>query len=135
MNEIKQKIKTIIEANPDLRELSQDWSMSYNKRADMVFMGANFPENTFYVPVDENMMIRVDKDNKIHGFAIENAKSFIKKHPEFIPLHFVIYPYRSLFLVLPYYFVLYQTIRGINRMKHAFSVSENYIAGRVFYAN
>src|SRR3990167_2409544 len=52
----------------------EDWNIYYNKKADMITMGANFPAGTFYYCVDDGAMIRIDENNKIYGFAIENAK-------------------------------------------------------------
>jgi len=42
-------------------------------------------------------MIRVDDNNKIYGFSIENASIFAKKNPEIgYALNFIIHPYRAI---------------------------------------
>jgi hypothetical protein len=46
--------------------------------------------DTFYSYVEgKGMMIRLDKNGKIYGFAIENASYFIKDKPDFA---YVMYP-------------------------------------------
>ena len=134
--EIKQKLKEILSRNEDLRErLERDpWAISYNKRADMVLMGTAFPVGSFYYPVGgTGVMLRIDKNDKLYGFAIENAKSFIKQNPEMgIALSFIIYPIRSFFVKLPLYFIAYHALKGFNTMKSILSVGD-YVAGKASF--
>lgn len=103
--------------NQGLRErvTAENWKISYDRKADMIFMGAGFPKETFYVPVDEKgFMVRVDKDFKIYGFAIENAKAFVRETPELQPLNYVIRPIRSLFSLL----LLVTSIRALKGLQN-----------------
>jgi len=111
----------------------EDWGIFYDKRTDMVTIGRTFPGKSFYHPVDDGFMLRIDSKNKIHGFAIENAKHFLELHPEFTPLYFVVYPYRSLILLVAY-FLFSQTLRGMNRMKAILSLSESYVITKASHA-
>ena len=134
----KQQLEKIISVNRDLRERvkKEDWSISYNRKADMLLMGGIFPTETFYFPLnDSRVMVRIDKDYKIYGYAIENAKAFIRENPEEgLILSFIVYPVRSLLFKLPLYFLAYQTAKGIESMRAIWSIS-NYVAGRAAYVN
>ncbi|MEI6238310.1 MAG: hypothetical protein WCP15_02100 [bacterium] len=99
------RLKEIINKNSELRERveREAWSVNYNKKADMIIMGGDFPVNTSYYPVgDTGVMIRIDKDEKIYGFAIENVKFFMKKNP------------------------------SLNNIKNIFAISD-YVAGKAVY--
>ena len=88
---IKQ-LKSILEKNPDIVRGDAPlvrWSIKYLKDSDMIILGEKFPSGTFYLHIKDGVMVRIDKKEKIYGFAIENAKSFIKKNPE---VGFVFYP-------------------------------------------
>ena len=128
----KQKLKEILLVNENLRErLENDpWSISYNKKADMVLMGTKFPIGSFYYPVGgTGVMLRIDENNKLYGFAIENAKSFIKENPEMaIVLSFIVYPVRSFFIL----FLIYHTIKGVNNIKRILSMGD-YVAGKASF--
>jgi len=133
----KQQLEKIVAANGDLRERIQkeSWTISYNRSADMISMGGNFPKSTFYFSLkDSRVMVRIDKNYRIYGFAIENAKAFIKENPqEGVLLSFIVYPIRSFAIKLPLYFLAYQTTKGVETMKSIFSISD-YVAGRAAYA-
>lgn len=133
-SEQKQKIKNILELNKNLEEEFLNWNISYNKRADLIIFGADFPPGSFYVNTLDGMMIRVDSNNKIHGFAIENAKSFIKKHKEFLPLAYVIYPVRSRILFALYKLLIQPLEHRVDPLRETVSVSKNYLAGQVVCA-
>ena len=96
--ELKTKLKEVMSLNENLRERveSENWMISYNKKADMLLMGGVFPEGSFYLPIEDGVMLRVDENNKVWGFAIENTKHFIRNNPEvgFI-LSFIVYPVRT----------------------------------------
>ncbi len=135
---IEQKNKAlqqILSVNSDLqkRSVEEGWKVLYDKRTDMVTIGKEFPAGTFYYPVEDGFMLRVDKDNKIYGFAIENAKLFVEKHKEFLPLSFVIYPYRSLFM-LASFILIHKTLNGMKEMGAIFSASQSYVASKACYA-
>lgn len=116
---MKEKMDEILKANTDLRErLDKDpsqWSISYNKKADMVIIGEQFPAGTFYFPVhDTGVMVRIDNNNKIYGFAIENAKYFMRKNPEMaLPLSVVVNPIKFKLVTIPMFFVTYHTLNGV----------------------
>ena len=129
----KTELKEILAANESLREGVKHWSVSYNKTADMVVAGKDFPVGSFYFPVDDGVMLRIDKDKKIYGFAIENAKYFIKEHPEFTflfdkPMR----PVRYYLFTLPMFFVFFQIASGIFKMRSLLSFSD-YIAAKAAY--
>lgn len=126
------KLKSILDSNHDLhqRMYDEEWSVKYRKSSDMLVMGAAFPEGSFYHYVNgTGVMVRVDENQKIYGFAIENIKSFIKENPEvgfmFYP---IVYPYRFLFRIL-----IYRIWRNIDELKKISAVSD-YIAGRASLA-
>ncbi|MCX6786371.1 MAG: hypothetical protein NTU85_00925 [Candidatus Kaiserbacteria bacterium] len=127
------ELKEIMLANPNLdRRIKSDaWSVSYNRRADMVLMGESFPKGSFYVPVEDGVLVRIGKNKKIYGFAIENAKSFIKRNPRGVglALSFIVYPIRSMLFTLPVLFITYQAAR----MRSILSVSD-FFAARTTYA-
>lgn len=128
------ELKEIMNANPDLdnRVINGGWTVSYNRRADMVVMGERFPKGTYYIPVDDGVMVRIDSDKKIYGFAVENAKSFIKRNPRGVglALSFVVYPLRSILFTLPILYITYQAAR----MKSILSVSDYFVARTAFAA-
>lgn len=138
INKQSEELKAILECNQDLKERvsSEDWSISYNKKADMISMGTSFPEGTFYFPIEETgALLRIDKNNKIYGFAIENAKQFAKENPELqFPLYFIMYPKRSLFIKLPLAFIAYHTVKGIDNMTSNILAVSDYIAGKASFA-
>lgn len=114
--QITQKIE---EHNRDLREriAAEKWNISYDKRTDMVFMGATFLKGTFYVPInDTGFLVRVDKDYKIHGFAIENAKHFIKENPDMRALNLIVRPFTTISLLLMLLTTEW-TLRGLSQLR------------------
>ena len=123
---IKERLRAISEANGDLSERMKDWDISYNKKADMVTMGGTIPEGTYYIYADEDgAMIRVDEQNRIYGFAIENATYFKKKHPEVaFALNFVMYPTRTRFITIPFLACVYHTKLSIDKMRGIFAVAD-----------
>ncbi|OGY54612.1 MAG: hypothetical protein A2951_03000 [Candidatus Buchananbacteria bacterium RIFCSPLOWO2_01_FULL_56_15] len=126
----KEEIEKILRANENLLERAkgEDWNIYYNKKADMITMGANFPAGTFYYCVDDGAMIRIDENNKIYGFAIENAKFYLKRHPEIALLFYpIVHPYRFFGLLLRYKFV-----RNVDKIGKILSFS-NSIAGKAHY--
>lgn len=128
MAEEKKQLKNIVEKNSDLQERIQkeNWGTRYNRASDMIVMGTQFPAGSFYVYVNgSGVMIRVDDSYKIYGFAIENAKAFVRKNQEIGVLFYpMVFPIR--------FFWMYWTWRGMNKMKRIMSVSD-YIAGEVCY--
>ena len=141
--EQKNKLKEILSSNEDLqrRMESEKWTLLYNKRSDTVLMGAGFPDGSFYYPVvfkneDTGVALRIDKNNKIYGLAIENAKYFIRRHKSesiAVALSFLIYPKTSYLIKLPSYFVAYHTLRGIHNIKAIFNTTSDYVAGKAAY--
>mgnify|MGYP001567441710 FL=1 len=131
----KQKLKEILLVNENLRErLENDpWSISYNKKADMVLMGTKFPIGSFYYPVGgTGVMLRIDENNKLYGFAIENTKSFIKENPEMaIVLSLIVYPVRSFFILCLYFFT-YHAIKRFDNIKRILSIGD-YVAGKASF--
>jgi len=118
---MKKKLKEIFDANGDLRQNLEKnpnmWSFSYNRKADMLVVGEEFPIGSFFYQVKDGIMLRIDDSNKIYGFAIENTKDFISNNKEIgFLLSFIVYPVRSLLFKLPYYFIMYHTIKGLNKM-------------------
>ena len=139
-NEIENEIKDlqdILSLNPDLndRSRSEEWTLSYNRDADMVIMGGAFPEGSYYYPVfDTGALLRIDKDKKVYGFAIESAKHFIKCNPELaLPLSLIVYPARTRYVTIPFLKFAYQTKRGLNSVRSITSVSD-FIAGKAAFA-
>lgn len=135
---VKEQLEKMVSVNGDLQERMQAerWTISYDRRADMIRMGGKFPKGTFYLPLGgTRVMVRIDKNHKIYGYAIENAKAFIKENPEegFL-LSFVVYPIRSFLFKLPYRILMYHTIRGIRGgMEGMISIS-NYVAGKAAFS-
>ena len=83
---MKKKLKEIFDANGDLRQNLEKnpnmWSFSYNRKADMLVVGEEFPIGSFFYQVKDGIMLRIDDSNKIYGFAIENTKDFISNNKE-----------------------------------------------------
>lgn len=136
MDEINLKLKEIMAGNADLQEraASEKWAVSYNKKADMLVMGAVFPEGSYYFPVyDSGVLVRIDNSNRIYGFGIENAERFSKENPEIgVVLSFVMHPVRSLVLSFVGYHTL-KGIRGMKKMTGIFTVS-NFVASKAVLA-
>ena len=135
---LKQKLENIASANKDLKQRmqSEHWGVSYNRKADMLSIGTTFPENSHYVSVGDGVMLRIDQDNRVYGFSIENTKLFIKENPEIgFALSLIVYPVRS-YLKLPVYFLAYHSLRGFNAMKNmrAMSSLSDHIAGKALFA-
>lgn len=131
MDEIKKQLKAIIERNSDLQQRIREgkWKVKYNKPSDMIIMGEAFPADSFYFYLNgSGVMIRIDSDNRIYGFAIEDAKYFIKNNPDigwlFMPL---VYPLRYFWLN-----AVYKVFGGFSEIRRIFAVSE-YIAGEACY--
>jgi len=128
-----EELRDIVATNPDLKEriVAERWSISYNKRADFVLMGGNFPEGSFYYPIDDSgLMLRIDKDNKLYGFAVENAKRFATEFPELkFALQLAMHPVRTKYFIFPAMFLVYHMVIGIDAIV---SVS-NYVAGKAAY--
>lgn len=130
MDKIKEQLKKIFAVNNDMhrRIEEENWDVKYNKESDFLIMGTKFPENSFYFYVNgSGVMIRVDGNNKIYGFAIENTKKFIKNNAE---IGWLFYP-----IVHPIkFFWMYLLWRGIDRMKRITAVTD-YIAGEACFIN
>lgn len=132
----KAQLKKIFAAS-DFKELSKSWSFSYNRDADMLEVGDEFPEGSYYLSVGgTGVLIRVDQQKKVHGFAIENVKSFIRENPEFaLPLSYFAYPIRFYLFYLPAISLMYQTFRVMHFLQMAISkATSDYIAGRLVRA-
>jgi hypothetical protein len=93
----KDELKRILKKNEGTQQKSLP--VKYNRKADMIIIGGSFPEGSLYVSVeDTGMLIRINRDEMIIGYAIENAKCFIQKNPnllmsiELVPL---VYPIRA----------------------------------------
>ncbi|HEC32943.1 MAG TPA: hypothetical protein ENI63_01630 [Candidatus Kaiserbacteria bacterium] len=117
--EEKKELLIIFEKNDNLhqRMMRENWNIKYNKGSDMILMGVPFIEGTFYRSVgNTGMMIRLDKDDKIHGFAIENAKFFLRENQEFIGLYPLVYPLRTKAMFAVFSFASF--IRNMNPMKN-----------------
>ena len=131
---MEQELKEILSSNRDLKErtASESWEISYNKKADMLTMGAEFPKGSFYYPLeDTGVLLRIDKNKKIYGFAIENTKYFIKNNPDVgFVLSLFVYPIRSMFVTFPYYFFVSKTMKGIREIK---GILSDYVAGKVAF--
>ncbi|MBM3261403.1 hypothetical protein FJY93_03205 [Candidatus Kaiserbacteria bacterium] len=129
----KEELKAILSANDNLPSEIRGWAVSYNKTADMFIAGRDFPLGSFYFSVDEGVMLRVDENKKIYGFAIENAKSFVKNNPQFaLPFSIVMHPIRFYIFTLPTLFVFYHVAIGIVKMRSILSISD-YIAGKAAF--
>jgi|SRR3989344_383198 len=130
-----EELQNIIASNADLKEriTADRWTVSYNKRADFLLMGGEFPKGSFYYPVDDSgLMLRVDKDNKVYGFAIENAKRFATEFPELkFALQLATHPLRTKYLIIPVMSLVYNMAVGMDSIM---SVS-NYVAGKAAYVN
>lgn len=114
----------------------EHWTISYNKKSDMLSIGGVFPIESRYIALDDGVLLRVDKDYKVYGFSIENTKLFIKENPEIgFALSFVVYPIRSYFK-LPFYFLMHQTLKGFYAMRNirAMSSISDHIAGKAIFA-
>ena len=135
--ELKEELKEILSANENLVERMKDeqWNIFYNKRADMVTMGHEFPVGTFYYPIEDGVMLRIDKGNIVYGIAIENASFFIKKHPDIgFGLSLIMYPSKRfiLFVILVF---LYHTINVLKVLRNMLPERmSDYIAGRASWA-
>lgn len=129
----KEELKAILNANDTLPEDIRGWSVSYNKKADMFIAGKDFPIGSFYFPVDEGVMLRIDKDRKIYGFAIENTKFFMRENPQLaLPLSILVYPYRFWLYTLPTLFISHHIAKGLNKMRSITTISD-YIAGKAAF--
>ncbi len=101
---IQQKIKLmeILSCNTNLEQRikADNWVVNYRKEPDMLIIGAGFPDGTFYFNFDDSgLMIRIDKNNKIYGFAIENAKFFLERNSSIKPAFYpYVHPIKSFFL-------------------------------------
>jgi hypothetical protein len=129
MDKTSEQLKQILGNNPDLlnRIQSESWEIKYRKDSDMILMGAKFPSDTFYFDVKgSGVLVRIDDDKKIYGFAIENFKYFTKKNPEFRLFYFLIaHPFQA--------YALYILIKSLDKMRMIKVVSE-YVAGQAVYA-
>lgn len=142
-NNEQKKLKEILSSNENLRGRmeSEKWTLFYNRNSDMVMIGGEFPAGSFYYPVtfkdqDTGVMLRVDKNDKIYGLVIENAKYFIREHKGesiAIALSFVVYPKTSYLIKLPAYFVAYHTLKRINNLRAVFNTTSDYVAGKAAY--
>ncbi|MFH1890381.1 MAG: hypothetical protein ABIJ91_02345 [Candidatus Kuenenbacteria bacterium] len=128
MDQTKEQLKNIIDNNPDIekRMKIENWDIKYRKSSNMIIMGTQFPKDSFYFYVNgSGVMARIDKNNKIYGFAIENARFFIKKNPEigwfFYPL---VYPIKFFWMNL-----IWKSTDKIKKM----TVVSDYIAGEACY--
>jgi len=126
------QMRTIWEANAELKEQSLGWKLSYNKMNDTVFFGEDCPEGTFYVNAGDGMMVRVDANNRIYGFAIENATHFIQRNSEFAPLVLVMHPIKSRIFYAVYKTIIRPTAGLVQNIS---TISQNYLAGKAVYAN
>lgn len=127
----EQDLRTILEAN-NLPEIMAGWTPVYNKKADMFEAGTSFPEGSFYFPIDDTgVMLRIDNNNKIYGFAIENVKVFMRENPEFA---FVLSSFVSPLKFRLNYIVMLFTYRT-KLAKHAVIKNfADYFAGRALYS-
>jgi len=78
-------VKKLMETNSDLLERmrSEDWDISYDRKADMVFVHGETPKNSMYYHVGtDGFMVRMSDKYKIYGFAIEGYKNFAKSHTD-----------------------------------------------------
>lgn len=129
------ELKEILLANKNLEQRfkAENWQASYNKRTDMIIMGSEFPAETFYFPIeDTGLMLRIDSGGKIYGFAIENAKYFIKKNPEIgISLSFLVHPFTSQIVSLVSAFAL--KIGSIGKVNQIEAVT-GYVTRRAAFA-
>jgi hypothetical protein len=96
---IFQKIREINNLE-NLKEKAGSWEFFYNKKTDMLFFGKEFPKGSFYINLDEGLMLRVDADYRLHGFVIENARNYIsnlkKTEPEMaLMLSYFVTPRRA----------------------------------------
>ncbi len=128
----KEEVKKIFSQNPDLKERMKHWSTAYNKGADMIASGEKYPVGSFYTSIGEGIMLRIDKNGRIYGFAIENVKDFIKQNPNplGLSLSIYVYPVRSFLVTLPMLFFAYQTPKII-KQANAMFVSDYIVARTV----
>lgn len=122
-------IQKISEANHDLPERMrvEDWDVTYDKKADMVMIFGDAPQNSTYHHVDRSgFMVRViDDSNKICGFAIEGYKSFAKENPDF---YFLLMP-----LTNPMRFELFKSIGQVVRKFDQLKEVAEYFSSAALY--
>ncbi|MDB5239285.1 MAG: hypothetical protein JWO00_620 [Candidatus Parcubacteria bacterium] len=123
----KEDLKRIIAKNdPNLHERAREegWKIRYNKRSDMLLIGNKFPKGSFYTYVlDTGFMLRIDKNETIHGYAIENAKYFIRQNAEIgFVLYPFVYPIRAKIL-----FAISRMLRNTSDLFKVFTVN-NYVS-------
>ncbi len=136
---INQTLERISASNKDLKQRmnQENWSVSYNKKTDMLSIGGVFSDNSSYVPLGDGTLIRIDANHRICGFSVENTKLFMAENPDLgFALSFYVYPVRS-YLQLPFYFLLYHTTKGFSdafsKMRVMTSLSD-HVAGRTMFA-
>ncbi|TRZ53454.1 hypothetical protein D4R99_00815 [bacterium] len=129
------KIKDIMLVNEDLRERSSEesWSVQYNKKADILTIGTTFPVGSFYYNLsDTGVMLRIDSNNKIYGFAVENTKYFMKRNPEVgISLYPIVYPIRSRVL-FPIFSLVFSVKYGLSKIQSIGTLTD-FVAGRASF--
>ena len=80
-------IKKILSKNPKLNErmISENWGINYDKHSDVLIVGNKFPKGSesVYLNHKNGILIRVDENEKIYGFIIEDFKAvFLKKQKD-----------------------------------------------------
>lgn len=137
-NNTEQKLREILDSN-NLPEMIEGWTRySYNKEADLFEAGTNYPAGSYFFSIDDTgVMLRIDDQKKIYGFAIENVKVFLKENPQFdLPLSYFIAPARFYGYYVPafvFYFLMYQTGLAIQTVINMKGFAD-YVAGRALYA-
>ncbi len=78
-------LEKLMATNADLIERmeAEDWDISYDKRADMLYVHGTIPKESMYHYVgNEGFMVRINQDEKIFGFAVENYRAFASRHTD-----------------------------------------------------
>jgi hypothetical protein len=114
----------------------KSWDAFYDKKADTVTIGLDFPANTYLTYLDEDgFLLRVDSNNMIHSFVIENASKYKKIRKELsLPLSVIMYPTRTKYITLPILFAVYQMSIGLDKISSSFELAD-FAKHNMHYAN
>jgi hypothetical protein len=72
------------ENSPDLldRMEKEIWQFDYEGKTDTLFLSGKVPIGSYYTVINDNLMLRVDNDQRIFGVAIKDFKKTAKKNYE-----------------------------------------------------
>jgi hypothetical protein len=132
----KEQLLAIRDANSNLDDRMKSWDAFYDKKADTVTIGLDFPANTYLTYLDDDgFLLRVDSNNMIHSFVIENASKYKKIRKELsLPLSVIMYPTRTKYITLPILFAVYQMSIGLDKISSSFELAD-FAKHNMHYAN